>query len=70
MASILQSLTTDDDGANPMDKRKRPQAPEAEEVENQNIPNDIPANPLAPPPRKRQKLLTKGKAKATRAAKV
>ena len=69
MASILQSLATDDDGANPMDKRKRPQAPEAEEVENQNIPNDIPANPLAPP-RKRQKLLTKGKAKATWAAKV
>jgi len=45
------------------------------EVENQNIPNDVLANPLAPP-RKQQKLLMKGKgkgkgkAKATQAGKV
>lgn len=68
MADILQSLEADDDGTKTTYnvKRKPPALGEdedEEEEENQDIPKNIPANPLAPPA-KRQKQLVKRKGKA------
>ena len=57
MAGVLEILERDasDDGAKP--KRKRKQVEEVLE-ENENIPNDIPPNRMAPPTRKKRAVLS------------